>query len=181
MQSGDVRTCLLASLFGVLGGFVVVRVAMVQPAAAQSEQAAREFRVVDGSGAVRAKLNEYGLDLNDSRGVARIALRVAPDGTAFALLFDKTGGGSYNSDFRTPSVNFVDAGGRITASLPWTSAKASNFAPIGLMPAPGQPCVPQPGYRCPESVSAETSLQNQINSVRETVNRIAIQLNQLAQ
>lgn len=178
MTSGDVRTCLLASLFGVLGALIMIRVTTVQPVAAQSEQAAQEFRVLDASGAVRAKLNEWGLELNDSKGVRRIMLQVAPDGTAYALFFDKAGNGGYETNFRTPSVNFVAADARITASLPWTSTKASSFAPIGLIQAPAEPCVPRPGERCPQSVPVETSLQNQINSLRETVNRILIQLNQ---
>lgn len=180
MKNGDLRTCLLALLFGVLGALIVMRVVVVQPVAAQHAQEAQEFRVVDSSGAVRAKLTEYGLALNDSRGVTRINLIVAPDGTAFALFFDKTGNGSYETNFHTPSVNFVAADARITASLPWTSTRPFNFMPIGLIQAPEEPCVPQPGIRCPASVPVETSLQNQITSLRATVNSILIQLNQLA-
>ncbi len=173
------QVCFLAMASGFLGALLATPVVSAPPVAAQSDQVitAQEFRVTDRAGALRAKISADGLDLNDSRGVTRIGLRVAPDGTAFALFFDKSGGGSYYTNFQTPSVNFIDAGGKVTASLPWSGSARRDFTPIELLQ---RPCVPAPGVRCPFGAADEASLQNQIDSVRNRVNELTLLVNKLS-
>jgi hypothetical protein len=173
--------CVLAVAAGFLGALLAGRVISTSPVAAQGDQtiAAQELKVVDQAGALRARISVDGLELKDSRGITRISLRVAPDGTAFALFLDKSGGGSYFTNFQTPSVNFIDAQGRVTASLPWSGGGGgrSDVVPIALLE---RPCIPSPGVRCPSSVADEASLQNQIDSVRSKVNELAVLVNKLA-
>jgi hypothetical protein len=82
---------------------------------------AQEIRLVAPNGKLRGKLQASDrfsvIDLYGPDGSNKIKLAVGPVNNAFILMFDPAGGGSYQTSFPIPSINFIAANGRIKASL----------------------------------------------------------------
>jgi hypothetical protein len=185
------QTCVLAVLCGALGAVGATRLTSGATVAAQTAPpaiAAQRFNVVDQNGTTRASLSSTDgftqLVMNDSRGVMRVLLQVNPDGSPFAMFWDKSGGGSYDTRFQMPSVNFLDPQNKIMASLPWTAGRTvtKGIAPVDLLT---EPVRPSSTGRGPFSGSASLEdvqwLQGQIDQLRAHVNKLAITINAVNQ
>jgi hypothetical protein len=163
----------------LLGALLATRGGPESRVAAQNQSndvvSAGRFRVVDQAGALRAEFDQNGLRLSDARGIRRISLNVADDGTAFALFYDKANpDGRYMTTFQPPSINFIGPDGRVISSL--TGNAQRSLPPIALLSGP---CVPAPGTRCPSNAADEAGLQAQIDSLRNKVNELARFVNML--
>jgi hypothetical protein len=188
-----VETAALAIAAVALGALLWSRQLSVPALQAQGPViSAREFRVVDSRGICRGRLfvtdNDAGviLELNDVRGWSKVSFQAGPVG-GFGLIWGPGGGGSYDTRFATPSINFLDANNMIQASLPWQGGVSGGKALQGfpaLPMEPGPPAAssspPGPG-RSPQSVhpSEIESLRSYVDNLNSRVNAIAAQLNAL--
>lgn len=170
-RKGAAQTSVLAVLCGALGAGAASLASQPQTPVIT----AQEFRVVDRNGTTRASLSGgegfTELALNDSRGVRRVMVVVAPDGSPFAMFFDHRGDGGYDTGFQTPSVNFVDPQRRIVASLPWSGATLATMNKL-----PPLLDLPPTGGRFPSTGAASTedvqTLQGRVDLLWDRVNKL---------